>query len=302
MHNKRPLLLVVSALFLTAIACSTRTPAPATSTPPAPTPAEATVTASPTPEPTPTASPEPPPYQYSVVLVPEGSSLAAYSAPGTASPSVGSIPAGDAGLIPTGRVSTIGPETWVEIVLPGGGTGWVDRFNLTESTGSAEFCGDARMPALFTGFQAALNNNDGRLLTPIVSPVHGLTVEYIHGGTPRVYPAAEAGSVFGRMEIVDWGPGTSSGLPVEGSFAEMVRPDLLTVFGAAYETHCREITLGGASYSPSWPFIWQNINYISVYKPGSSDQELDWMTWVVGIEYVDSAPYLFSLTRYNWEP
>jgi hypothetical protein len=301
MKNKRSLLLVVLTVFLMALACSTQTPLAPTTTPTA---LEViTSTASPTlVEASATPTLEPPPYQYSVVLVPEGSSLAAYTAPGNTSSLAGGIPPDYSGLVPTGRVSTIGAETWVEIVLPGGGTGWVDRFNLTEYASPAEFCADARVPVLFTSFQAALNNNDGRLLTPIVSPVHGLTVEYLHGGTPRVYPVAEVGFVFGRLEIVDWGLGPASGLPVEGSFAEMVRPDLLTVFGATYETHCREITLGGASYSPDWPFIWQNVNYISVYKPGSPDQELDWMTWVVGIEYVDGAPYLFSLTRYNWEP
>jgi hypothetical protein len=129
-----------------------------------------------------------------------------------------------------------------------------------------------------------------------------LTVEYIHNGIPKVYDAEEAGFVFGRLDVVNWGLGPGSGLPVEGSFSELVQPDLYAVLEAAHETNCDSITLGGASYPAEWPFRWKNIHYYSLYKPGSADVELDWMTWVAGVEYVDGVPYLFSLTRYTWEP
>ncbi|MBN2085421.1 MAG: hypothetical protein JW748_09365 [Anaerolineales bacterium] len=148
----------------------------------------------------------------------------------------------------------------------------------------------------------ALRNHDGRLLTPIVSPVHGLTVTYSNNGDPKVYDAAQSGMVFGSPDIVDWGSGPGSGLPVEGSFEDLVRPDLLAVFGSAHETQCNTIALGGASYTVAWPPLWKNINYLSVYKPGTPGTELDWMTWLVGVEGAEGEFYLFSLSRYNWEP
>lgn len=294
---------VVLALFLAAIACSTVTPAvPATQTavPPAesPTAAVSEATQQATEEP----SAIPPAYRYSVVLLPADGQLDAHTEPGADAPVAGTFPPDYAGLVPTGRVSMIGPSAWTEVQLPAGGTAWVNRKNLTETVDSAVFCADTRPLDRFSDLKQALLNNDGRLLTPIVSPVHGLTVEYIRNGIPKVYDAEEASFVFGRLEVVNWGLGPGSGLPVEGSFSELVQPDLYAVLEAAHETHCDSITLGGASYNVEWPFRWQNIHYYSLFKPGSVDVELDWMTWVAGVEYVDGAPYLFSLTRYTWEP
>jgi hypothetical protein len=239
---------------------------------------------------------------YAVVLIPEGGTLDAHAAAGDGSPLTGTLTWDAVDLHSTGNVETIGAEVWVEVEMPGGGTGWVNRKNLTEYVPAGTFCADSRATTLFAGLSEALRTSDGRLLTPIVSPVHGLTVTYIHNGNPRGYSPSDAGMVFGSGEVVDWGLGPGSGLPVQGTFADLVRPDLLAVFGASYETHCSILTLGGASYTVTWPSLWKNINFYSVYKPGSPGIELDWMTWLTGMEYVDGNPYLFSLSRYNWEP
>jgi hypothetical protein len=303
---------IVLVLFLAAIACSTVTPATsatqkqaaATDTP-AVLPAESPTVS--TGDTTPTVGAEtpsaiPPGRRYSVVLIPPGAMLEAHAVAGADSPVVGTIPQDSTGLVPTGMTSTIGPDTWSEVQLPAGGTGWMNRKNLTEDVDSTGFCADPRPLVLFTSLLEALRNNDGRLLTPLVSPVHGLTVLYIHNGNPKVYDAEEASFVFGRFDVIDWGLGPGSGLPVEGSFAELVRPDLLTVLDNSHESNCDTISFGGASYPVVWPSEWKNFHFYSLYKPGSADQELDWMTWVAGVEYVDATPYLTSLTRYTWEP
>jgi hypothetical protein len=239
---------------------------------------------------------------YAVVLVPEGGTVDAYTGAGSDTSVAGSLAWDAVNLQSTGNVQTIGGDAWVELNLPGGGTGWVDRKNLTEYMTTGAFCADSRVTALFTSFYSALASGDGGLLTPLVSPVHGLTVVYVHNGNPLGYTPAEAGQIFSNGDVVNWGLGPGSGLPVQGTFDELVRPDLLTVFGASYEPHCNTITLGGASYTVVWPAPWKNINFYSVYKPGSPGTEMDWMTWLAGVEYVDGVPYLFSLSRYNWEP
>jgi hypothetical protein len=238
---------------------------------------------------------------YAIVLVPEGATLDARTDAGDGYPVAGTLAWDAANLHSTGRVVVDGTDLWVELSLPGGGTGWVNRKHLTEYVPSADFCADGRAVTLFENLFEAARSNDGRTLIPIVSPIHGLTVTYIHNGNPKVYDAEQAGMVFGSVEIVDWGLGPGSGLPVQGSFEDLVRPDLLAVFGSA-ETHCNTIQLGGASYTVTWPPIWKNVNFYSVYKPGSPGIEMDWMTWLAGVEYVDGVPYLLSLSRYNWEP
>jgi hypothetical protein len=291
-------------------ACNIATPIPS-ATPgeglPAHTPA-VTAASMPAPAATDTAAATPtetgvtiPTRAYSVVLVAEGGTLSALTAPGDGNPEAGSLAWDAAGLNSTGRTETVGAGTWVELNLPGGGTGWVNRKFLTEYVLAADFCADPRPVSLFESLYQAASSNDGRILTPIVSPVHGLTVTYIHNGNPIFYDPVQAGGVFGSLEVVDWGLGPGSGLPVQGTFEDLVRPDLLAVFASA-ETHCNTITLGGASYIVTWPAEWKNINYYSVYKPGSPGVEMDWMTWLAGVEYVDGIPYLFSLSRYNWEP
>jgi hypothetical protein len=242
-----------------------------------------------------------PPRAYSVVLVVEGGTLSALTAAGDGNPAAGSISWDAVNLISTGGVEHVGADTWIELEIPGGGTGWVNRKNLTEYITSADFCVDGRAVTLFETLYEAARSNDGRILTPIVSPIHGLTVTYIHNGNPKVYDPEQAGMVFGSAETVDWGLGPGSGLPVQGTFADLVRPDLLAVFASA-ETHCNSIQLGGASYTVAWPSFWKNFNFYSVYKPGSPGMELDWMTWLTGVEYVEGIPYLFSLSRYTWEP
>jgi hypothetical protein len=238
---------------------------------------------------------------YAVVLVAEGGTLSALTAAGDGNPVAASLAWDAVDLHSTGGVETVGADTWMELNLPGGGTGWVNRKYLTEAVTSAHFCVDGRVVSLFESLYAAASSNDGRILASIVSPIHGLTLTYIHNGNPKMYDPEQAGMVFGSMEVVDWGLGPGSGLPVQGTFADLVRLDLLAVFGSA-ETHCNSVQLGGASYTVAWPSLWKNFNFYSVYKPGSPGMELDWMTWLSGVEYVDGVPYLFSLSRYNWEP
>jgi hypothetical protein len=253
---------------------------------------------------TPTEAPAPPlsTRVYAVVLVPEGGVLQAYVSADSGGTVAGSLAWDAVSLQGTGNTAVVGADTWVELNLPSGGTGWVERKNLTEYVPSGTFCTDPGPLALFPTIGMVVNTSHSSALAALVSPVHGLAVGYIHGGAPRVYAPAELASIFTSTESVNWGLGPGSGLPVMGTFNDLVRPDLVNVLGGAYTPYCNTIQLGGASYSVQWPTEWKNINFYSVYKPGSPGTELDWMTWLVGVDYVDGLPYLFSLSRYNWEP
>jgi len=253
---------------------------------------------------TPTEAPTSPPptHAYAVVLVHEGGTLEAHVSADSGSAAAGSLAWDAVDLHSTGNVEAVGADTWVELNLPGGGTGWVNRKNLTEYVASATFCGDPGPSGLFGALGLAVNNSVGSALAALTSPIHGLSVGYIRGGTARVYAPEEIGLIFANTEDVTWGFGLGSGLPVTGTFNDLVRPDLLNVLFGGYTPVCNAIQLGGASYTVTWPAPWKNINFYSLYKPGPAGQEASWMTWLAGVEYVDGLPYLFSLSRYNWEP
>jgi hypothetical protein len=239
---------------------------------------------------------------YAVVQVPEGGTLNAYASAGGVGSAVGSLAWDAVDLHSTGKAASVEADVWVELNLTGGGTGWVPRKNLTEYVTSDAFCADPGPIALFPTVAMAVNASKGSALAALVSPVQGLSVGYIHGGTPRVYTSAEVASIFASTEAVAWGLGPGSGLPVKGAFLDLVRPDLMKVFSGGYDPYCDAIQLGGASYSVERPAQWKNFNYYSVYKPGPAGQEMDWMTWLVGMDYVDGLPYLFSFSRFTWEP
>jgi hypothetical protein len=101
---------------------------------------------------------------------------------------------------------------------------------------------------------------------------------------------------------VDWGMGTGSGAPVKGTFSGVILPALQDVFQNVTMT-CNEIKLGGASYAVGWPAEYANVNFYSLYNPGiAQNGNLDWRTWLAGVEYVNGKPYLFALLNYQWEP
>jgi hypothetical protein len=122
------------------------TPAPAN---PTPTPAKPTATpAKPAATPTPASLPVTVQGSYAVVLVDEGGVLNPHRNPSAASEIAGKLAYNEKNLTLTGKTSGTGPAAWVELNLPGGGTGWVNRANLTELVSSQSFCSDARVDQL----------------------------------------------------------------------------------------------------------------------------------------------------------
>jgi hypothetical protein len=239
---------------------------------------------------------------YAVVLVAANDVLNVRRAPGASNPVVGTLPPDASGLQLTGKQASVGDDHWVELRLPGGGTGWANAFYLTEQVAGTAFCTDPQTSQIITGLRQALSDNNGPLLSSLVSPVHGLDVAYLHNGNTANYTPEEAGWVFQSDYAMDWGAHPASGLKVSGTFRETVLPDLLDVLNAQFQTRCNTGDLGGGNYTYLWPERYQNINYLVLHKPGPPGNELSWRTWIAGIEYVEGRPYLFSLVHLFWEP
>jgi hypothetical protein len=294
--------------FLTQIAASPTQPAPAasaTATPvtPSPTVALPTLTSGPGPGLTPAGggagSPSGP---YAVVLVEDWDVLYIRSAAGAGNPAVGSFTPTARNVMRTGPSTYVDERLWVQVQNPAGGTGWVNAHFLTEYITPAAFCADGRVNALIASLDTAFTTSNGELFASLVSPAHGLDARLWRYGKVVNYDREHARWVFGSNYSVNWGPAPGSGLETIGPFHEAILPPLQEVFNAGFTLGCNDPgAAAGFSVMP-WPGEYTNINFYSVYKPGTPGIDLDWRLWLVGVEYVQGQPYAFSLIHFQWEP
>lgn len=240
--------------------------------------------------------------QYAVIKIKEGDVLNVRQSPGTPNAVLETLPPHAAGLTLTGKMSQVGGENWVEIKRLTGGTGWVNAAYLTEYHPASSFCGDGQVTALLEAFKTAILNKNAEQLAALVSPLHGVTVQYLRSGKTATYTSDKALWLFTSTYQMDWGVQPGSGLELKGSFHEEVLPKLVDVLGSSYTLACNNPQTGGASYTYHWPFEYGNMNFYSLYRPGKAGDEQNWRTWLVGIEYTNNKPYLFLLVHLFWEP
>ncbi len=258
--------------------------------------------------PTPTtggAIPGVPTGPYGVILVEPGDVLNVRTGAGAGYAISGSFPATATNVMRTGPSSTSSGDLWVQVQNPGGGFGWVNANFLTEYLPSATFCADGRVNTLLTNFGNALNTSNGEALASLVSPAHGMAVRLWRYSDPIIFDREHAVWVFESTYEHNWGAAPGSGLDTIGSFHLVVLPELLDVFNApppGYVLSCNTPQTGGVSYDTSWPAIYTNVNFYSLYKPGPVGDELSWRTLLIGVEYVQGQPYVFSVTQMDWEP
>jgi len=258
--------------------------------------------------PTPTNSgiiPGEPSGPYGVILVPPGDVLSVRTLPGAGYPTDGSFTATATNVMRTGPSATADGDLWVQVQNPGGGNGWVIAKYLTEYVAPASFCADSLVTTLLNNLGSALNSSNGETLAALVSPAHGLAVRLWRYSDAIIFDREHARWILDSTFSHNWGAAPGSGLETTGSFHDTVLPKLLDVFNApppGYSLACDSVQTGGASYDTSWPAIYANINFYSLYKPGPAGNENSWRTLLIGVEYVQGQPYVFSVTQMDWEP
>ncbi|HJQ13578.1 MAG TPA: hypothetical protein VJ830_02430 [Anaerolineales bacterium] len=167
-------------------------------------------------------------------------------------------------------------------------------------TSPVTICGDPQVTALIDSFKTAILTSDGQLLSSLVSPSRGMDVAYFRDGTVITYQPEHAKFLFETTFVVDWGTEPGSGAMKQGSFHDVVVPELVRIFNQPYTLHCNELMHGGATYEPVWEYQGE---YYSIYFPGTAENgNMDWHTWVMGIEYVSGKPYVYALIQFFWEP
>ena len=242
---------------------------------------------------------------YGVILVAASDVLNVRSAAGTGSSIIGSFAATANNVMRTGPSMIVNNTQWVQVIAPSSGTGWVDAAYLTEYVAPVTFCADGRVNTLLTNFGNAVKSSNGGALDPLVSPFHGMAVRLWRNGNAVVFDQAHAQWIFTSTYAHDWGAAPGSGLDTVGDIHTKVVPKWLDVFNAptpGYTLSCDTPQTGGASYDTSWPKPYTNVNFYSIYKPGPAGNENSWRTLLVGVEYVNGQPTIFSVTQLQWEP
>ena len=176
----------------------------------------------------------------------------------------------------------------------------IPTLSLTPPPVSSDLCTDPQATALIDSLKTAVTTSNGELLASLVSPTNGMDVRYLHYGTVVNYDQEHAKFLFETTFEVDWGAEPGSGAQKTGSFHDVIVPELMKIFNQPYTLHCNELKHGGASYPVVFPY---DKGFYSIYFPGTeANGNLDWRTWVAGIEHVDGKPFLYALMQFFWEP
>jgi hypothetical protein len=175
-------------------------------------------------------------------------------------------------------------------------------FTPTSTTPDAQtYCNDPQTANLLASFKTAVTTSNGALLASLVSPTKGMEVRAFRNGRVITYDQEHAKFLFVTTYQSPWGNQPASGKEVNGAFHEVIVPELLKVFGQSHTLQCSEIKTGGATYEPEWPY--QGNKFFSAFFAGTeANSNLDWYTWVIGIDTVNNKPYIYALVPFFWEP
>jgi hypothetical protein len=166
---------------------------------------------------------------------------------------------------------------------------------------AAQFCADSQPTALITSLEKAVQASNGAQLAALISPVGGMQARLYRGGRIVTYDRTHAKFLFESTYSVDWGIAPGSGMMTSGAFHDTIVPDLLDVFRRDYTLSCNQIQVGGTTYDAVWPY--GGTNFYSVYYPGTqANGNMDWHTWLIGMDYVNNKPYLSAIMQLKWEP
>ncbi len=227
-----------------------------------------------------------PPAPYAVVLVSADSGLNLRSEPALDAPILALLPYDARDLRFTGgRVQNDG-VAWMELETPWG-TGWASAAYLSQQVAPDALCTDARGKALVDAFAQAVVERNGEALAELLSPLHGLTLQWTWWGPGVFFSPQEARTLFESATTYQWGRRAEDGLPVEGTFAEVVAPALQNVLGEDFQRRCNSLEEEPGVYA--WPY--SNLPYVLL----SSGQN----AWAVGVVWFEDSPYLSVLVQYR---
>jgi len=236
-------------------------------------------------------------FPHAVFGIPEGNSLTVRQVAGVSGGDLGELEFDRRGLILTGGATNLGSSTWVEIIRPSGGSGWVSAAYLTQDVPPDAFCADPRVPPLVETLRNSIAGRDASALQPLIDPRRGLTVRIDWRNPEVAFGPSQLPELFTGDESRSWGTLVSGGA-IRGPFKEVILPRLDQVAQGNVSPACNETLIGPTLREARWPSEYTNLNYYALYRPAeTAGSEYAWSTWLVGIEYVDNQPYVSHLVQ-----
>lgn len=238
---------------------------------------------------------------YRVVYVEQGDMLNVRARPGVGSQVVGKLAPATTEVKIVGPAETAGGSTWVPVEKDNL-SGWVNRRYLTEMVDEATFCSSQEARAIVNDLREAVRTQDGQELASLVGENGKLRLRRNWWNPEVAYNPTEVARLFEDDARRDWGIADGSGLPIKGPFADVAMPLLERDLLGAKETACDDILHGGTAGIVQLPEAYEGVNYYSLFRPPEGGEvEMDWGTWVAGIERRDGRYTLSFLVHFDWE-
>ncbi len=241
---------------------------------------------------------------YRVVYVAADDLLNVRSGPGVTNPVLTTLSPGASGVnLNAGTATAVGTAQWVAIQA-GGVSGWVNDAYLTEVVDAGQFCQDpAARAALNTFIDQVRQQSTSSNAT--AQPLHwqrGLHVR-VNWWNPEVWlSGATLQNVYADSANRSWGIADGSGLPIQGSFNQVILPLLQRDLLGGSQIGCNELLHGGTTGFVRLPAEYAGINFFSIYRPApTGGVEMDWGTWAVGVERWQGQYYVSFLVHFQWE-
>jgi hypothetical protein len=108
-----------------------------------------------------------------------------------------------------------------------------------------------------------------------------------------------AKAIFTDTTSYNWGGGPS-GIADVGTFSTEVKPNYLDALNAANREKYCDVLTKVFPLSDPWPY--HTIRYYNVYKPATPGIDFDFRTLLIGVEFINNQPYLYSVITIVWEP
>ena len=281
-------------------------PAPPTVAPPLSTATPgAQSTAAPTavaPTTTPIASLEPTTDgDYRVAFVADDDTLNVRRRPSADAAVITELPADTTGIQVIGEGESVrGDSLWLPVET-NAGDGWVNSHFLTEDVSRDAFCADPEVDELLEKLQAAIEGENGKLLGELVHPDRGLRLRLNWWNEEILVTGEDVQTLFRAQKKYDWGIEDGSGEAIRGSFSEIVMPRLERDLLNATMWNCDEALFGNTAGATVLPEGYEAVRFYSAHRAPPTEQELDWGTWLIGVERWQGRYYISYLVHYRWE-
>jgi hypothetical protein len=238
---------------------------------------------------------------YRVAFVAANDTLNVRRQPNANAAIVTRLPSDATGIEVIGEGETIrGGSLWLPVET-NAGDGWVNSRFLTEAVSRETFCADPAVADLLAQLRKAIEEEDGRLMRELIHPERGLRLRVNWWNEEVLVAGEDVQTIFRAQKKYEWGTEDGSGEEIRGSFSEIMLPRLERDLLGATVWGCDEGVFGGTAGATALPDGYEAVRYYSAHRAAPAEQELDWGTWLIGVERWEGQYYLSYLVHYRWE-